>query len=93
MHTHTHTHCTLVTKVYYPSTPGMYIPIFFIPGLNGVVFPEFYSTVLANFAAFGYIVAGIDPFYPAVDSIQPEITEKTLPEKAFEELRWVRSAR
>ena len=85
----THTHHT----VYFPSSPGTYVPILFISGLNGVVFPEFYSTVLANFAAYGYIIAGIDPYYPVLasidDSVQADI-EKSLPEKTFELLKWVR---
>ena len=85
----THTHHT----VYFPSSPGTYVPILFISGLNGVVFPEFYSTVLANFAAYGYIIAGIDPYYPVLASIDDSVRadiEKSLPEKTFELLKWVR---
>ena len=70
----------------------MYVPILFIPGLNGAMLPEMYSTVMANFAAYGYIVIGINPFYPLLDSAQEEGIIKSLPEKAFEELRWVRNA-
>ena len=80
------------STVYYPTTPGTYVPILFIPGLNGVVFPEFYSTVMANFAGYGYIIAAIDPYYPAVDVSTPQrnkYIERSLPEETFELLRWV----
>ena len=76
--------------VYYPTSPGVYVPILFIPGLNGLVFPEFYSTVLSNFASYGYIVAGIDPFYPAIDAESAVKVRESLPEKTFELLKWVR---
>ena len=68
----------------------MYVPILFIPGLNGVAYPELYSTAMANFAAYGYIIAGIDPYYPAlVADTQAEII-KRLPEETFKLLKWVR---
>ena len=49
---------------------------------------------MANFAGYGYIIAGIDPYYPALTTavnadVQTEV-KKTLPEKAFELLKWVR---
>ena len=83
-----------IHTVYYPTSPGTYVPILFIPGLNGVVFPEFYSTAMANFAAYGYIIAGIDPYYPALagvhnDNIRTEV-RKSLPEETFGLLKWVR---
>ena len=86
--------CGTLYIVYYPTTPGTYVPILFVPGLNGIVFPEFYSTVMANFASYGYIIAGIDPYYPAVDEpTSRNYVEKSLPEETFELLRWVSTNR
>lgn len=50
-----------------------------------MVYPNFYSTVMANFAAYGYVVAGTDPYWP-VESIK---SDKTDTEKTFELLQWV----
>ena len=71
----------------------MYVPILFIPGLNGVVSPEYYSTVMANFASYGYIIAGTNPFYPVLTAADDNVLLKvgeSLPEKTFELLQWVR---
>ena len=80
----------ILLTVYYPTSPGMYVPILFVPGLNGVVFPEFYSTVMANFAAYGYVIAGIDPYYPALAADAREEIVKSIPEETFKVLKWVR---
>ena len=47
---------------------------------------------MANFASYGYIIAGIDPYYPAVDESpwrHNKYIVKSLPDETFELLRWV----
>ena len=67
-----------LATVFYPAIPGNYTPILFVPGLNGLVYPELYSTTMLNFAAFGYIVAGVDPFWPAVSLPANRVKESSL---------------
>ncbi len=71
--------------VFYPTVPGIYIPIVFLPGLFTMVYTEAYSTVLSNLASYGYIVAGIDLFWP----VEPA-RESDPPETVFEVIQWVR---
>ena len=56
----------------YPIDPGEYTPILFIPGLNGVVYPEVYSTVSARIASFGYVLIEVDLYWPAEDTFLNE---------------------
>ena len=51
--------------MYYPTNAGVYTPILFIPGFNGVVYPSFYTTAISKFASYGYVVAAIDLYWPA----------------------------
>lgn len=51
--------------VLFPTTAGYFTPLLFIPGLGGVVYPADYSTVTSNVASYGYVVIGIDPYWPA----------------------------
>lgn len=98
-----HRNIPLLTTVFYPTIPGNYAPILFLPGLNGLVYPELYSTVMSNFAAYGYIVAGVDPFWPAVsltkERLKDQLTQERvpgvvyvsekLPDETFHLLQWV----
>ena len=52
--------------VFYPTAPGTYTPIFFVPGLFGAVYTELYADVLANTAGYGFIIAGVDVQWPAL---------------------------
>jgi hypothetical protein len=48
---------------------------------------------MANFAAYGYIIAGIDPYYPVLagDARAPRAEiGKSVPEETFKVLKWVR---
>ena len=56
----------------YPIEPGEYTPILFIPGLNGVVYPEVYSTVSARIASFGYVLIEVDLYWPVEDTLLDE---------------------
>ena len=73
------------TSVFYPAPPGTYVPIVFIPGVFTLVTAESYATVLANFASYGFVVAGVDLFWPA-DKREGEFPG---PETVFEVIQWV----
>lgn len=96
--------CSLTYAVFYPSVPGEYAPILFVPGVFGAVYTELYATVLANFAGYGFIVAGVDVQWPllsgSLDYWRQDIKKlvpgggKTVsvqaePEELFEVLDWV----
>lgn len=51
--------------MFYPVKAGSYTPVLFISGLYGSVYPSFYSTAISNLASYGYVVASIDPYWPA----------------------------
>lgn len=55
--------------VVYPTDPGEYTPLFFIPGLNGAVYPELYSTVSSRIASFGYVLIEVDLYWPVEDAL------------------------
>ncbi len=81
--------------MFHPTAPGTYVPIIFLPGLFTVVYAEAYATVLSNFASYGYIVAGIDLFWPvepARETVGLEPARETVgPETVFEVIQWVRT--
>ena len=85
------------TAVFFPTTPGTYAPVLFAPGVFTSIVTELYSTVLAHFASYGYIVAGVDLFWPVVPTeweglekwsreFAPEEHEY---EKLFDVINWV----
>ena len=88
--------------VFYPSTPGRYTPLLFIPGFNGAVYPSFYSVVSTNLASYGYVVASIDLYWPTdrrevgravwdgVNVALGQDISKTNAEKSFQLIQWVR---
>uniref|UniRef100_A0A1X7UK92 Lysosomal dipeptide transporter MFSD1 n=1 Tax=Amphimedon queenslandica TaxID=400682 RepID=A0A1X7UK92_AMPQE len=53
-----------VISVYYPTVPGSYVPLVFVPGLFGWVYEELYSDVLHRITSHGYILVGVDLHYP-----------------------------
>ena len=78
----------------FPVDPGQYIPLFFVPGLNGVVYPEFYSTVTTRLASYGYLIAGVDLYWPALIGGSAHPSKENLrsdrnPELSFKVLEWV----
>lgn len=96
--------CSLTYAVFYPSVPGEYAPILFVPGVFGAVYTELYATVLANFAGYGFIVAGVDVQWPllsgSLDYWRQDIKKlvpgggkmvsvQAEPEELFEVLDWV----
>ena len=73
---------------------GTYAPIFFIPGWHGLIYSEWYSTVLAKFAGYGYIVAAVDPHWPILENLKRGAfasgKSAAEPELMFEDIQWVR---
>ena len=53
--------------MYFPTVPGNYVPLIFIPGLFGWIYEELYSDVLHRITSHGYIVVGVDLHYPATN--------------------------
>ena len=84
--------------VFYPTRPGSYVPIVFVPVfIRAILYTEFYTTVLANLAGYGYIVAGMDLFWPVVDAKwksaglkwQHGLGAEPEPKLVFETIQWV----
>lgn len=87
---------TIFIAVFYPSVPGVYVPLLFIPGFDGAVYPEFYSTVTADVALYGYIVSVMNLYWPTeLDNFNFEnfeVMENTVgtnADRSFEMLKWV----
>lgn len=75
--------------VTYPDVPGAYVPLIFVPGLNGIVYAEFYTDVLNYVTSHGYVLLSFDLGWPGVISVARPEEE---PELLFEALHWVNSA-
>lgn len=75
--------------VYYPLEPDEYVPIVFIPGLQGTVPPDFYSDTLEHLASHGYVVVAMDTVLPSVSYGGLHKTE-ILAKRVYEEIQWVR---
>ena len=81
--------------VFFPTTPGTYAPVLFVPGVFTFVVTELYSTVLAHFASYGYIVFGVDLFWPLAGQAKwRERSRESAPEeheyeKMFDVINWV----
>ncbi len=71
----------------YPTDPGVYVPLLFIPGLNGVVYPEVYSTVTTRLASYGYLLASVDLYWPVEEDNHEDVGRNA--ELAFKVLQWV----
>lgn len=56
---------SLSVPAYFPTSKGLYVPVVFVPGLYGAIYAEWYSDVLSKVASHGFIVIGVDPFWPA----------------------------
>lgn len=88
----------LSVAVFFPTTPGTYVPVLFAPGVFTSVVTELYSTVLAHFSSYGYIVAGADLFWPVEPAewegpakkwSQEFAPEEHEYEKLFDVINWV----
>lgn len=81
--------------VFFPTTPGTYAPVLFVPGVFTFVVTELYSTVLAHFASYGYIVFGVDLFWPLAgqekwrERSRESVPEEHEYEKMFDVINWV----
>ena len=74
----------------YPTVPGEYVPLLFVPGLNGVVYPEVYSTVTTRLASYGYLLASVDLYWPVMrDTHESREDVGRNAELAFKVLQWV----
>ena len=85
--------------VTYPDFPGVYVPLIFIPGLNGIVYAEFYTDVLNYVASHGYVLLSFDLGWPVMTSARHPLAlngyvppPEEEPELLFEALHWVTSA-
>lgn len=74
--------------VYYPLEPGEYVPIVFIPGLQGTVPPDFYSDTLKHLASHGYVVVSMDTVLPSISYSRLHKVE-ILAKRVYEEIQWV----
>ena len=54
----------LYFSVYFPSRADEYPVIYFIAGLNGYVWVEWYSLYLKMLASHGFFVIGVDYLFP-----------------------------
>jgi len=79
----------MLILVYYPLEPGEYVPIVFLPGLEGVVPPDLYSDTLEHLASHGYVVVSMDTVVPSVADNNLHKSE-ILAKKVYEEIQWVR---
>ncbi|XP_046364892.2 chlorophyllase-1-like [Haliotis rufescens] len=87
-------HSPLHAVVYYPSVPGDYGVVFFIPGFDGVILSEYYSDYLSSVAQHGFIVVGSDYIWPASDHPgYDKINEKLgfITDKYVEQFNWMKS--
>ena len=82
---------SLYCIVYYPVSNGSYAPVLFVPGLFGVIYAEWYSDVFKRVASHGFIVIGVDTFWPVLSDTPTapprNITEE--PQFIFKILQWV----
>ncbi|XP_065896388.1 uncharacterized protein [Dysidea avara] len=80
----------LYTLLFYPLEPGEYVPIVFIPGLYGIVPPDFYTDTLKHLASHGYVVIAMDTVVPLVgdDNLHKE---EILAKRVYEEVIWLQS--
>ena len=74
--------------MYYPLEPGEYVPIVFIPGLEGTVPADFYSDTLRHLASHGYVVVAMDTVLPSIADNNLHKTE-VLAKRVYEEIQWV----
>ena len=81
--------------MFFPTAQGTYAPVLFVPGVFTFVVTELYSTVLAHFASYGYIVFGVDLFWPLAGQEKwRERSRESAPEeheyeKMFDVINWV----
>ena len=73
--------------VYFPTVPGSYAPLVFVPGLFGIIYEQFYSDVLEKIASHGYILVGVDLDYPAATNKRNKIRAED--DKLFRLINWV----
>lgn len=60
-------YAVFLSSVFFPTRPGSYVPVVFVPGLFGSVYAELYTDVLSQLASHGYIVVGVDLKWPIED--------------------------
>ena len=66
------------------------MPIVFMPGLHGILPPDFYSDTLEHLASHGYVVVSMDTMLPSA-SYDGLHKTKIHAKKVYEEIEWVRS--
>ncbi|XP_065899751.1 uncharacterized protein [Dysidea avara] len=80
----------LYTLLFYPLEPGEYVPIVFIPGLDGTVPPNFYSDTLGHLASHGYVIITMDTVVPLVGNGKLH-KDEFLAKRVYEEVIWLQS--
>ncbi|KAK7497192.1 hypothetical protein BaRGS_00011486 [Batillaria attramentaria] len=58
----------LHTEVFFPLEAGDYSPIFFVGGWRGLIPAELYEDVQTQLASHGFVVFGVDPSFPLMQS-------------------------
>jgi len=76
--------------VFYPLEPGEYVPIVFVPGLDGIVPPNIYSETLQHLASHGYVVITMDTVVPSVADGKLH-KDEILAKRVYEVVIWVSS--
>ena len=78
-----------LSSVYFPDKADEFPVIFFIGGLNGYVWVEWYSTYLKMLASHGFFVIGVDYIFPAMSKIYDVQLNQDI-SKFFQEIDFVR---
>ena len=81
-------------SVYFPTEADVYPVIFFVGGLNGYIWAEWYDLYLEMLAAHGFIVVGVDyqfPLYPKQAKMFEEKFSQDI-SKFFDEIDFVSDA-
>ena len=78
--------------MFFPVQAGDYPPIFFVGGLDGLVPSEMYMDVQSQLASHGFVVFGVDPRFPLLQSDvnRPDVGADVKP--LFAHLDWVSSS-
>lgn len=78
-------------KVIHPQEAGEYPVYYFVPGgPEGVIPAEWYTDVLTRVVSHGFIVAAVDPFYPALSHFRrSHIEQDDLITKNLKHVTWV----
>ena len=77
--------------MFFPVQAGDYPPVFFVGGLDGLIPSDMYTDVLSQLASHGFVVFGVDPRFPFLQSdvSRPDVGADV--KSLFVHLDWVSS--